>query len=107
MAKAVVLACAALLIAAVPSRAEKPDPADSAKVQSCIKSESGGARAQERCIGLVADPCADNPDAQSTADQVACAAREQAGWGDNPKETHRRLRAGPHPQQKNKRREIQ
>ena len=107
MAKAVVLACAALLIAVVPSRAEKPDAADSAKVQSCIKSESSAPNAQERCIGLVADPCADNPDAQSTADQVACAAREQAVWDDILNETYRRLRDALDVKQKIKLREMQ
>ena len=107
MAKAVALACAALMIAAGPSRAEKPASADSAKVQSCIKSESGGPRAQESCIGLVADPCADNPDAQSTAGQVACAAREQAVWDDILNETYRRLRDALDVKQRIKLREMQ
>jgi uncharacterized protein YecT (DUF1311 family) len=90
MLKVVTLICAALVLAATPSRAEKPDADDSVKVQSCIKSAQG--RERERCIGVVADPCADNDKAQSTADQVACAAREFAVWDDILNETFRRLR---------------
>jgi uncharacterized protein YecT (DUF1311 family) len=90
MVKAVVLMGVALVLAATPSRAEKPDAADSAKLQSCIKSAAG--RERERCIGVVADPCADDDKAQSTADQVACAAREFAVWDDILNETFRRLR---------------
>src|SRR5262245_63663846 len=78
MLKAALLTGAALALAPTPSRAEKPDAADSAKVQSCIKSAQG--RERERCIGVVADPCADDDKAQSTAGEVACAAREFAVW---------------------------
>ena len=74
--KAVTLACVALLFAVTPGRAEKPDARDSAKIQSCIKSATGGPREQERCIGIIADPCLESENAKSTADQVACAARE-------------------------------
>jgi uncharacterized protein YecT (DUF1311 family) len=90
MVKVVTLICAALVLAATPSRAEKPDAADSAKVQSCIKSAEG--RERERCIGVVADPCAEDDKAQSTAGQVACAAREFAVWDDILNETFSRLR---------------
>ena len=81
---------AALALAPTPGRAEKPDAADSAKVQSCIKSAQG--RERERCIGVVADPCADDDKAQSTAGQVACATREFAVWDDILNETFSRLR---------------
>ena len=92
-AKTGVLACAVLMLAATASRCEtaKPDAADSAAVQSCIKSAADGSQ-RERCIGIIADPCADQPDAQSTAEQVACAAREFAVWDDILNETYRRLR---------------
>jgi uncharacterized protein YecT (DUF1311 family) len=88
-AKTGVLACAVLMLAATASRCEtaKPDAADSAAVQSCIKSAADGSQ-RERCIGIIADPCADRPDAQSTADQVACAAREFAVWDDILNETY-------------------
>src|SRR5262249_61082392 len=88
--KAGALIGAGLVLAATPSRAERPAAADSAKVQSCIKSAEG--RERERCIGVVADPCAEDPKAQSTAGQVACATREFAVWDDILNETFRRLR---------------
>jgi uncharacterized protein YecT (DUF1311 family) len=92
MVRAVLPMCIALALAVTPSRAEKPDAADSAKVQSCVKSAGAEMRDRERCIGVVADPCAERDDAQSTADQVACAARERAVWDDILNETYRRLR---------------
>src|SRR4051794_5467071 len=89
VAETVVLAGAVLMLAATASRCEtaRPDAADSAAVQSCVKSAGGGSQ-RERCIGIIADPCADQPGAESTAGQVACAAPGKAGWGDNPEETH-------------------
>jgi uncharacterized protein YecT (DUF1311 family) len=90
MVKAALLIGVALALVPTPSRAEKPDAADSAKVQSCIKSAEG--RERERCIGVVADPCAEDSKAQSTAGQVACATREFAVWDDILNETFRRLR---------------
>ena len=101
-AKTGVLACAVLMLAATASRCEtaKPDAANSAAVQSCIKSAAGGSQ-RERCIGIIADPCADQPDAQSTAGQVACAAREFAVWDDILNETYRRLRDKLDAEQKN------
>ncbi len=94
MVKAGLRLCVALAfaLAATPSRADKLDAADSAKVQSCVKSAGAAMRDRERCIGVVADPCAEKEDAQSTADQVACAAREFAVWDDILNETFRRLR---------------
>ena len=92
MGNAVVLTCVALMLAATTSRAEKLTARDSAVVQSCIKSAGNDREQLERCIGVVANPCAEEPDAQSTADQVACAARERAVWDDILNETFRRLR---------------
>jgi uncharacterized protein YecT (DUF1311 family) len=107
-AKTGVLACAVLMLAATASRCEtaRPDAADSAAVQSCVKSAGGGSQ-RERCIGIIADPCADRPDAQSTADQVACAAREFAVWDDILNETYRRLRVKLDAEQKVKLRAMQ
>jgi uncharacterized protein YecT (DUF1311 family) len=107
MVRAVLTACVALALAATPSRAEKPDAADSAKVQSCVKSAGAATRDRERCIGVVADPCAERDDAQSTADQVACAARELAVWDDILNETYRRLRDKLDAKQKAKLRDMQ
>jgi uncharacterized protein YecT (DUF1311 family) len=66
-----------------------------------------GAREQERCIGIIADPCAEGENAKSTADQVACAAREHAVWDDILNETFRRLRDKLDAKQKVKLREMQ
>ena len=61
----------------------------------------------ERCIGIVADPCTESDDAKSTADQVACAAREHAVWDDILNETFRRLRDKLDAKQKIKLRDMQ
>ncbi len=107
MAKAVLMACVALLLAASTSGAEKLAAEDSSAVQSCIKSAGNDRDQLERCIGVVANPCADKPDAQSTADQVACAARERAVWDDILNETFRRLRDGLDTRQKRRLRDMQ
>ena len=107
MVKAVLLACAVLVLGATSSLAETPDAADSAKVQSCIKSAGAVTRDRERCIGVVADPCADAPGAESTAGQVACATREFAVWDDILNETFRRLREKLDARQKIKLRDMQ
>src|SRR4051794_41476935 len=102
-AKTGVAAFAVLLLAATASRCEtaRPDAADSAAVQSCIKSAAGGSQ-RERCIGTIADPCADQPGAESTAGQGAWAARAKAGLGDNLNQTHRPPPAALAAQPKNK-----
>jgi uncharacterized protein YecT (DUF1311 family) len=107
-AKAGLVACAVLMLTATGSGSEsaKPDAADSTTMQSCIKSASGRPE-RERCIGIIADPCAEQPDAESTAGQVACAAREFAVWDDILNETYRRLRAALDARQKVKLRAMQ
>src|SRR4029453_19637665 len=107
MAKAVLLACAALVLGATSSLGEKPDAAHSAKVQSCIKPAGATTRGRERCLGVVADPCADAPGAESTAGQVAGAMREFAVWDDILNETFRRLRDKLDAKQKIKLRDMQ
>jgi len=94
VAKVILLGWIASMFAETAGWAEnaKPDARDSTAVQSCIKSAAGDRQKQERCIGIIADPCADRGDAQSTADQVGCAAREHAVWDDILNETFRRLR---------------
>jgi len=74
------------------STTEKPAARDSATIQDCLKSATGGPLQQERCIGIVADACVEKENAMSTADMVACAAREHAVWDDVLNETFRRLR---------------
>jgi uncharacterized protein YecT (DUF1311 family) len=107
MGKAGLLACVALMLVVTTSRAEKPSARDSGVVQSCIKSAGDDRQQLERCIGGVADPCAEKPDAQSTADQVACADRERAVWDDILNETFRRLREHLDAKQKIKLRDMQ
>jgi uncharacterized protein YecT (DUF1311 family) len=89
------------------SGADKPAARDSAAIQDCIKSATGGPFEQERCIGIVADPCTEKDDAKSTADQVACVAREHAVWDDILNETFRRLRDKLDAKQKIKLRDMQ
>jgi uncharacterized protein YecT (DUF1311 family) len=85
---------------------DKPAARDSAKIQDCIKS-AGGPSEQERCIGIVADACVKDNNAVSTADLVACAAREYAVWDDILNETFRRLRDKLDDKQKIKLRDMQ
>jgi uncharacterized protein YecT (DUF1311 family) len=111
--KSIWAAFVALLLAATAAQAERakssPDKSnvrDSAAIQDCIKS-AAEPRQMERCIGIVADPCTDRDDAKSTADQVACAAREHAVWDDILNETFRRLRDKLDAKQKIKLRDMQ
>jgi len=111
VAKVVLPACIACVLVVAAGRAEsarpeKPNARDSTAVQSCIKSASGGPQ-RERCIGIIADPCVEQPDAESTAGQVACAAREFAVWDDILNETYRRLRDKLDAEQKIKLRAMQ
>jgi uncharacterized protein YecT (DUF1311 family) len=112
--KAFSVALIACLLAAAPIRAEtaksdaqKPDARDSQAIQSCIKSARGGPQQQERCIGIIADPCLKRPAANSTAGQTACADRELAVWDDILNETFRRLRDKLDDEQKTKLRDMQ
>jgi uncharacterized protein YecT (DUF1311 family) len=107
--KAVLPALVAVVLAATATGAEigKPGARDSAKVQSCIKSARGGPQRQERCIGIIADPCLNRPQAQSTAGQVACADRELAVWDDILNETFRRLNDKLDEEQKIRLRDMQ
>jgi uncharacterized protein YecT (DUF1311 family) len=112
VAKVVLPACIACVLVVAAGRAEsatpeKPNARDSTAVQSCIKSARGGLQQQERCIGIIADPCAKRPGAESTAGQVACADRELAVWDDILNETFRRLRDKLDEDQKVKLRDMQ
>jgi uncharacterized protein YecT (DUF1311 family) len=108
----IVVVIAAATVAAACAKAEnakpeKPNPRDAAAVQSCIKSARGGPQQQERCIGIIADPCAKRPGAESTAGQVGCTDRELAVWDDILNETFRRLRDKLDEDQKIKLRDMQ
>ena len=86
---------------------DKPAARDSATIQDCITSATGGPLQKERCIGIVADACVERENAMSTADMVACAAREHAVWDDILNETFRRLRDKLDAKQKIKLRDMQ
>jgi uncharacterized protein YecT (DUF1311 family) len=83
-----------------------PSPTPAIPLQ-CNPASSRTPQKHERCIGIIADPCAERDDAQSTADQVACAAREHAVWDDILNETFRRLRDQLDAKQKIKLRDMQ
>jgi uncharacterized protein YecT (DUF1311 family) len=104
---ALALAATAAQAERAKARADKPAARDSAAIQDCIKSATGGPLQQERCIGIIADPCLDREDAKSTADMVACAAREHAVWDDILNETFGRLRDKLDAKQKIKLRDMQ
>ena len=76
--KAIVLAIATLVLGVTAGAAEPALPADTAAVQSCLKSERGKELDGERCIGVVAEPCMEKR--YSTAEQVECTTREFAVW---------------------------
>jgi uncharacterized protein YecT (DUF1311 family) len=101
------LAATAAVAERAKSRADKPAARDSAKIQDCIKSATGGPLEEERCIGIVADACVERNNAMSTADLVACAASEHAVWDDILNETFRRLRDKLDAKQKTKLRDMQ
>jgi uncharacterized protein YecT (DUF1311 family) len=75
----------AILLLAVPALAQdfQPSDADRAKIASCIErtASEGELKQESDCIGLIADPCIDAPDA-TTASLVACHKREQVIWDD-------------------------
>ncbi len=63
---------------------------DTRAIESCIK-EKEQKEGADRCIGLIANPCLDRPEGQSTIGQQECYQREQLVWDDILNETYRRL----------------
>lgn len=63
---------------------------DSQAIQSCIK-EKESKEGADRCIGIIANPCLDTPEGQSTHGQAGCYRREHLVWDDILNETYRRL----------------
>lgn len=70
-----------LLASAVLAQDFQPSDAERAKIASCIErtASEGELKQESDCIGLIADPCVDAPDA-TTASLVACHKREQVIW---------------------------
>lgn len=80
---------------------------DSREVQDCIKSKSGKNDAFDGCIGVVANPCLETPDGQSTVGQSQCYQREQLVWDDILNETYRRVQTNLDDKQKRSLRDVQ
>jgi uncharacterized protein YecT (DUF1311 family) len=102
---------AALAVAGFPATAAqaqaKVRAQDSARIQDCVKTKGPDEAKWESCIGIVAEPCLADDRIRSTADQTACADREQAVWDDILNETFRRLREKLDDAQKDKLRDMQ
>jgi uncharacterized protein YecT (DUF1311 family) len=64
---------------------------DSRAIQNCIKEQGSRNESPERCIGIIANPCLDRPDGQSTLGQIQCYQREHLVWDDILNESYRRL----------------
>lgn len=88
------LIAGALLIASVsaaPAQSLKLSAEDSRAIQDCIKTKEAKNEGAEQCIGIVANPCLDTREGQTTAGQSQCYQREQLVWDDILNETYRRL----------------
>jgi uncharacterized protein YecT (DUF1311 family) len=107
MRYAAALASIALLAAPAFAQNDKPGARDSAAIQDCIKSSGTGGARREACIGLVSTPCLNREESKSTADMMACIAREQTVWNDILNETYRRLRGKLDDKQRIKLRDMQ
>lgn len=92
MRTVVAIVAAALLLPASAWAQNVQAAKDSNTIQDCVKSRGANDNRWETCIGLVANPCLASDKAVSTADQVACIARERTVWDDILNETFRRLR---------------
>jgi uncharacterized protein YecT (DUF1311 family) len=79
---------------------------DSRAIQSCIKEKSANNEA-DRCIGIIANPCLDTPDGQSTHGQSQCYQREHLVWDDILNESYRRLQKQLNEKQRRSLREVQ
>jgi len=79
---------------------------DSRAIQSCIKEKTANNEA-DRCIGIIANPCLDTPDGQSTHGQSQCYQREHLVWDDILNESYRRLQKELNEKQRKSLREVQ
>ena len=79
---------------------------DSRAIQDCIKEKESKEEA-DRCIGIIANPCLDRPEGQSTQGQVDCYRREHLVWDDILNETYRRLQGSFEGKLKSQLRDLQ
>jgi len=76
------VALAMVLSAAGLARAQEMHADDLAAIEACVAEHRTGGQVamEERCVGIVAGPCAETPQGQSTQGMNACFARESAAW---------------------------
>jgi uncharacterized protein YecT (DUF1311 family) len=80
---------------------------DSRAIQSCLKEKAGKNEGGESCIGIIANPCLETPDGQSTHGQSQCFQREHLVWDDILNESYRRLQKQLNEKQRRSLREVQ
>jgi uncharacterized protein YecT (DUF1311 family) len=85
---------------------EKLRAEDSHAIQNCIK-EKESKEGADRCIGIIANPCLDTPEGQSTHGQADCYRREHLVWDDILNETYRRLQVSFEGKLKTQLRDVQ
>jgi len=99
------LAC--MLAGSAFGQADKPDPADTAAVETCLKNARANSRPPESCIGIVADPCLDNAEDPSTYGMVRCSVRECEVWDERLNRTYKKLMTELEPAKRTELRDMQ
>lgn len=89
--RAIAVFLLAMMFASGAQAQEKLRVEDSRAIQDCIKTKTRAHDVPESCIGVVANPCLDRPEGQTTVGQAGCYQREQLVWDDILNETYRRL----------------
>jgi len=97
---------ALFMFAGTANAQEKLRAEDSHAIQSCIK-EKEAKEGADRCIGIIANPCLDTPEGQSTHGQAGCYRREHLVWDDILNETYRRLQGSFEGKLKTQLRDVQ
>ena len=78
-----------------------------ATIKRCVKSHGARRANLEKCIGIVSEPCLKRKETRSTADNMACIAREQKVWDAMLSDTYMRLRGKLDDDQQVKLRDMQ
>jgi uncharacterized protein YecT (DUF1311 family) len=97
--------------AALPARAEAPDPKDVATITNCLEAPTKGPTGQEvdeaRCLLKIANPCIGGDLGVSDRKQIECYDRERLAWDKLVNESYRIMVNGLEPEQVKKLREMQ
>lgn len=105
---AALLTGVAVMPAAVQAQTNKATARDRAAIYNCLKAKKDtdepGAAA---CLFIVADPCLEKPEGQSTAGMADCFRRETAVWDEILNDSYARLRGALETEQKNALRSMQ